>query len=107
MAGRGGGRSTSFKPGNRANPRGRPLEYWRLRCLSAALRRSGGRVGQALEGLKVARPWFENRHKNCCANIVMSIALPNRTSELIAGTFGIPECHPCSVFAVSFSLKRV
>src|SRR6185312_12427954 len=45
----------------------------------------------ALEGLKVARPWFDNRHKNCCANIVMSIALPNRTSELIAGTFGIPE----------------
>src|SRR5262249_32277509 len=86
-------RSLRTKPQPNHTCNARSLGGWRVRCLSAALGRSIGRVGQGLEGsITVPRPWgqFDYRYKNCCTHIVMSIAALNRSSDLIAGTFRIP-----------------
>jgi hypothetical protein len=74
-------RSLRTKPQPICTCNARPLKGWRARCLSAALRRSVGPAGQ---GRPVVRTWgqFDYRHKNCCTNIVMSIAVTNRSSEI-------------------------
>src|SRR6187551_2581092 len=70
----------------------RTLEGSRVRCPPSdaeALRRARGPGRLRVDTGRGALGQFNYRHKNCCTDIVMSIAVPN-PSELIADTFGIP-----------------
>lgn len=87
---RGGRRSTSFKPGNRANPKGRPkldpaIKAAKLEAKSAIADVRVAAKENTADAIKTLNTVMNNDHAPAAARVRAAIAILDRVGQAYAG----------------------